>query len=429
MRTNEQHDTDRSDRRTATNDRLSRRGVLSLGAAGLAATAGCLGSRSIPGREGEDDESYTIGMINSESGTLASFGRRNERGLRSALTAINQVGIGPSNDSLIVEVENDGSAAHQGIDAARRLVDQVEVPILIGTVGSAISEQIHEEVVSGTDVVQISQNSTANSLSAYPDLLRTAPSSDTLGATLAAQVSDDGHDAVALSWIDNAYGESLAEVFVDAFDGTIAWDDSHSPGESSFESPLSEMAETDATAWVFITYADEFIELMNTAYENDYHEQVDYYGAESTVADEILAQTPAGSQERLTGITESAPADQENYQTFSDRYRSIWGFEPSVWAAYTYDAVVLSAIALEAADTATASAVSEIVRTVTSEPGETVTSFREAKSALADGGPEDINYDGVSGPLALDESGDPRGFYQLFEVADHTYEFGEYVSG
>ncbi|GAB7117544.1 hypothetical protein JCM9743_00050 [Natrinema sp. JCM 9743] len=68
-------------------------------------------------------------------------------------------------------------------------------------------------------------------------------------------------------------------------------------------------------------------------------------------------------------------------------------------------------------------------REITVESGETVTSFQEAKAALADGGPEDSNYDGVSGPLVLDENGDPKGFYQVFEVVDHDSEFGTYISG
>ncbi|WP_394328396.1 ABC transporter substrate-binding protein [Natrinema salaciae] len=408
---------------------MTRRGALSLGAAGLAGTAGCLGSGTIPGFGSEDHGSYTIGMVNSESGTLAAFGRRNERGLRSALTAINAAGIGPSNEPLVVEVENDRSSETGGVDAARRLVEQVEVPVLVGTVGSGITERIHQDVVSGTDVVQISQNSTSSSLSDYPDLLRTAPSSNTLGAALANQVSEDGHETVALTWIDNAYGKALSEVFVDAFDGTVASNDPHPAGGSSFESELSSMADTDATAWVFLTYADEFTVMITEAYEQNYHEAVDYYGAESTIAEEILAGTPEGSQEGLTGITESAPVDQENYQQFRDEYRSIWGMDPTVWAAYTYDAVVLSAIALEAAETATGSAIGDIVREITVEPGDTVTSFQEAKAALADGGPEDINYDGVSGPLALDENGDPKGFYQVFEVVDHDYEFGSFISG
>ena len=34
----------------------------------------------------------------------------------------------------------------------------------------------------------------------------------------------------------------------------------------------------------------------------------------------------------------------------------------------------------------------------------------------------------VSGPIDLDDNGDPRGFYQVYTVRDHSYEFGDFVT-
>lgn len=426
-------DDDRSRGSDAEAGGRSRRGFLAAASASaLAATAGCLDTSPIANALGSDSgrEAYTVGMIQSESGSLAAFGRRNERGLRNALTSINAVGIGANDDPLVVELENDDSTVEGGVSAAARLVEQVEVPMLLGSIGSGVTRSIHEEVVSESDVVQVSQHSTAAALSEFPDLLRAAPSGNALGVALANLVADGGYDSVAMTWIDNDYGASLSDVFANAYDGTIAYDDSHPQGGETFVEDLEAMRDSGADAWLFLTYGSEFATMVTEAYERGYHEEVDYFGAESTLSDQVLANTPEGSQESLVGVTQSAPVEQDSYRAFRDEFRSIWGTDPSVWAAYTYDAVTLAAIAIEAAEAFTGPAIGDVVRDVTRPEGETVFSFEAAKDVLQDGGTAaDVNYEGVSGPLDLDENGDPQGFFQVFEVEDHEYQFTDFITG
>jgi branched-chain amino acid transport system substrate-binding protein len=256
-----------------------------------------------------------------------------------------------------------------------------------------------------------------------------SPSGNAKGAALADLVGED-HDTVAVTWINNDYGTGLSEVFEAEFGGTVAYNSPHDQGQSSYRGTLQEMADTDATAWVFITYADEFTVMVNEAFDQGYHEQVDYYGAESTIADEILENTPEGSQETLVGITESAPVEQESYQEFEAAFEEEYGETPTVWSAYAYDAATVSAIAIQATDEFTSDAIREVVRDITRPEGEEVFSFEEAKGILGDGGgPSDVDYQGVSGPVDLDENGDPPGFYQIYEVNNHEYEFGDFVTG
>jgi len=288
---------------------------------------------------------------------------------------------------------------------------------------------IHNSVVSGSDVVHISQNSTGAVLSTEPNLLRMSPSGAAKGAALAEMVYDDGHETVAVTWINNDYGQSLSDVFGDTFEGTVAYNEPHEPEGSSYRGEISEMGDTDATAWVFITYADEVTVFINEAFDQGYNEEVDYYGAESTIADEILANTEPGSQDGFKGITESAPEGQGNYENYVDRFQEEYGQDPTVWSAYAYDAFVVSALAIEAADEFTGEALSAVVRDITRPEGEEVFTFEAGKAILGDGGnPSDIDYQGVSGPIDLDENGDPPGFYQIYSVEDHEYVFGDYIT-
>lgn len=390
------------------------KGTAGLGVVGL---AGCLG----------DDDGYTIGMVDSLTGSLAPYGERNERGREIALDDINSVGL--DGGELNVIVEDDETTNQGGVNAAQKLVNQDEVPLVIGSVGSGVSMAIHNSVIKGTDVVQISQNSTGAILSTEPDLLRMSPSGAAKGAALADLLADEGHDSVAVTWINNDYGQSLSDVFAETFEGTVAYNEPHEPEGSSYRGEISEMGDTDASAWLFITYADEVTVFLNEAFDQGFHEEVAYYGAESTIGDEILANTEPGSQEGFKGITESAPEGQQNYENYVDRFQEEHGQAPTVWSAYAYDATVVSALAIEAADEFTGQALSEVVRDVTRPEGQEVFTFEEAKAVLDDGGSAtDIDYQGVSGPIDLDENGDPPGFYQIYSVEDHEYVWGDYIT-
>ena len=379
--------------------------------------------------DAEDDDAYVVGMVDSLTGSLAPYGERNQAGLELAVEDINAVGVGPDDRELEVIVEDSETRNEAGVSAAQRLVQQEGVPILIAAVGSGVSMAIHDSVVEDADVVQISQNSTGAVLSEAPDLLRTSPSGAAKGAALADLIADEGHDSVAVTWVNNDYGLSLSEVFESEFDGEVAYNEPHEEGDASYSGELSGMADSGADAWLFITYADEFIVFVNEAFDQGYHEEFQYYGAESTIADTIIENTEPGSHDGMMGVTESAPLDQESYQEFESRFEEEFGETPTVWSAYTYDAITLSAIAIEAAGEFDAAAIEAVIRDVTRPEGEEVFSFEEAKEVLAEGGADDVDYQGVSGPIDLDENGDPTGFYQIYSVEDHDYAYGEFLEG
>jgi branched-chain amino acid transport system substrate-binding protein len=440
---------------------LDRRTLLKLSGLGLVgATAGCLedsegggtqttesggsggsdgdsggdsgGDQTTEGGDGGDSggqSSYTIGMVDALTGSLAPYGKRNQRGKDLALAAINEVGIGSEGAQLSVSVEDSESSNQSGVTAAQKLVEQNGVPLFIGAVGSGVSIAMYDSVTKGSGVVQISQNSTSPELTTRPGLLRTSPSGAAKGKALADLLAEDGHDNVAVTWVNNDYGSGLSEVFAENFEGNVSYNEPHDQGQSSYSGILTKMASANASAWLFLTYANEMTVMANEAFDQGYNANVDYYGAESTVADEILANTPEGSLDGMKGITESAPQDQQNYKDFVSTFESEYDSSPTVWAAYAYDAVHIAALAIEAADEFTGSALNEVVRDVTRPEGQEAFTFEEAAQILRDGGsPSDVNYQGVSGPVDLDENGDPPGFYQVYSVANHSYEYGEYIT-
>ncbi|MFB6124597.1 MAG: ABC transporter substrate-binding protein [Halanaeroarchaeum sp.] len=400
---------------------VDRRTVLkTIGAGSLVGVAGCTG--------GGDSGPYTIGMVDSRTGSLSAFGERNKRGLEIALTDINDVRVGGR--ELDVTVEDSQSKAQSGVSAAQKLVNQDGVPLMIGAVGSGVSLAIYQSVVQNTDVVQVSQNSTSPKLTDYPGLLRMSPTGRTQSKAIADLIKEDGHESVAMTWINNDYGQGIAEAFVNAWGSEPAYNSPHDQGQSSYSSVVSEMGNADADAWVFITYQPEFTTMAQEAYSKGLSSKVQFYGADSVKGPKVIQNTPEGSLKDMKIVAPSAALDQENYKNFASTFKDDYDTEPTAWSAYTYDAVMTAGLAIMAADEFTGSALSKVVRDVTRPEGKKVYTFKAASDILSDGGSAaDVNYEGVSGPIDLDENGDPKAYLQVFTVnQNHEYESTGFIS-
>lgn len=408
----------------------NRRSLLKAsGAAGLAALAGCIGTTDENGNgngngngsgngNGDGPDTYEIGMVDSLTGSLADFGERNQRAVEIALEDVNDIGV--DDRDLEIIVEDSESSSDQGVSAAQKLVNQDDVPFLIGAVGSGVSIAIYESVIQGTDVVQLSQNSTGLGLTDFPGLLRMSPSGRTQSLALADIIAEDGYDEVAVTYINDEFGESLTDAFVNAYDGDIVYNNAHDGEQASYSGVISQMNDSGAEAWLFITYQEEFATMVTEAFESGYDPQ--YYGADSNRGDTVIENTPEGSMDGMKLVEPSAPQDQENYQAFAEQFESVHGEEPTAWSAFSYDCVVTAALSIQAADDFTGAALQETVRDVTRPEGEEVFTYEEAHAILEDGGtPNDIDYQGVSGPIDFDENGDPSGTLQVLEVQDHDY--------
>ena len=367
---------------------------------------------------GDDEDVYEVGMVDSLTGSLADFGERNQRALELALADINEVGV--RGGELDVIVEDSESESQGGVAAAQKLVNQDDVPFLIGAVGSGVSLSIYESVIQGTDVVQLSQNSTGLGLTDFPGLLRMSPSGRTQSVALADIIAEDGYDEVAVTYINDEFGESLFDAFEEAYDGEIIYESSHDGEQASYGSLVSEMNSADTDAWLCITYQQEFSTMVTNMFESGYEPQL--YGADSNRGDTVLANTPTGSMDGMKLVEPAAPEDQENYQAFAADFEAEFGESPTAWSAFAYDCVVTAALSIQAADEFTGAALGEVVRDVTRPDGEEAFTYAEAHAILEDGGtPDDVDYQGVSGPIDFDENGDPRGSLVVFEVQDHDY--------
>jgi branched-chain amino acid transport system substrate-binding protein len=366
-------------------------------------------------------------MCNSLTGSLETFGARNQRGKQLALEDINAAGL--RGGELEIIEEDTQSKSGPGVSAAQKLVNQDGVPLIVGAVSSGVSLAVYESVVSGSEVDQISQNSTSPELSEFPDLMRMSPPGRAQASAIANLVAQDGHGSVAVSFVNNAYGKGVANVFRESFDGEVPYFEAHAQERSSYSNVVTAMGDSGADAWVFVTYQPEFTTIGKEAFDQGYSPPL--YGADSVKGPDVLEGVPTEFLEGMQVVVPSAALTEDNYKTFAERFNEEFDKDPTSWATYAYDAIVTAALAVEAADEVTASGIStDLIKDVSRPDGQTVSSYEAGHEILADGGgPGDVDYQGISGPIDLNENGDPRAYLQVFEVTDGSYEATGTIKG
>ncbi|MEO0408170.1 MAG: amino acid ABC transporter substrate-binding protein, partial [Cyanobacteria bacterium P01_A01_bin.135] len=108
-------------------------------------------------------------------------------------------------------------------------------------------------------------------------------------------------------------------------------------------------------------------------------------------------------------------------------YEEAFNRTPSVFDPNTWDAAALIVLAAEAAQSAVGSDIQANIAEVANGPGQEVTDVCEGLALLREG--EDINYQGASGVVDLDDQGDVVGSYDVWSIAeDGSLEVTETVT-
>ncbi|MGH7999967.1 MAG: ABC transporter substrate-binding protein, partial [Brasilonema sp.] len=89
---------------------------------------------------------------------------------------------------------------------------------------------------------------------------------------------------------------------------------------------------------------------------------------------------------------------------------------PGEFAPQGWDAAALLALAAQAAKENTGVGIANKIREVANAPGTEVTDVCEGLKLLKEG--KDINYQGASGNVDVDENGDVIGIYDVWRVGD-----------
>jgi len=370
----------------------------------------------------EGDGTLTIGTLLPETGSLAFLGPPEFAGVTLGVQEMNAAG--GVLDADVVQIDSDSGDTSTNI--AQQSVDTLlsqDVDAIIGAASSSVTLSVIDKIT-GACVVQVSPANTSTALSDYDDggfYFRTAPSDVLQGRVLGDQVLADGYANVAILALQDAYGETLAEEATKAIEdggGTVVFSEFYDPKATDFTAVIDSAKSASPEAVILIGFDETKTIVPQAVSRNFGPAQVPYYFVDGNLAD-YSADFDPGTLTGVKGTLPGADTDDE----FKARLVEAYGEELTVfaYAAESYDAAILIGLAAEQAGDDSGEAIAANLQSVSTE-GTKCTTFAECKELIANG--EDIDYDGVSGPVEWAENGDPTaafiGIYQYDDTNNYT---------
>jgi ABC-type branched-subunit amino acid transport system substrate-binding protein len=374
-------------------------------------------------KEAETLPPLIIGHLNALTGSLSYFGVSHGNAADLAASHINRAG-GVQGGAVVIINRDTGVNPVQGVDSARALVDVENVAAIVGALASGVTIPVATSVTAPNQVPQISHSSTAPSITALDDddfLFRTTVSDAAQGVVLGRLAWEQGYKTAGIMYINNAYGQGLAERFTETFTelgGTVMASVPHEDSQPTFTSELEKATEGNPDVLVTMSYPGQAEIYLREALEGDYADT--FLFVDGVKSDDMISAIGGG---RLDGTLGTAPGSPDNpdRRAFYNAYTLTFGVEApqEPYLAETYDAVVLISLAAAKAGTTTDSvAIRDALRDVANPPGEIVGpgagGIQKALLLIAEG--KDINYEGASGPVDFDEHGDVSGPIEIWTV-------------
>ncbi|TFC18765.1 amino acid ABC transporter substrate-binding protein [Cryobacterium algoritolerans] len=373
-------------------------------------------------KAGDRKLTLKVGTILPQSGALAFLGPPEEAGVALAVKDINDAKLGLTIEP--VYRDSGDTTTDTATVSVTDLLSQ-KVTAIIGAASSGVSKTVIDQIT-GAGVVQFSPANTSADFTKYPDkglYWRTAPSDLLQGEVLGNKIAEDGNSTLGLIVLNDSYGTGLADSTTKAFEaagGKVVAKSLFNEGDSNFAAQIAEVTAAKPDAIALITFDQAKVitpALVGTGYPGKKLYFVD--GNLSDYSKDFAPGLITGAKGTLPGLDVGTLGD------FTTRLKSI---NPTLtdysYAAESYDAVVLIALAAYAANDVKGQSIADYLRQVSGGTGKgtKVKDFKSGAAGIAKG--KQIDYDGFSGPVTFDENGDPTeatiGVYEY--KADNTYK-------
>lgn len=402
--------------------------VAAVGASALI-LAGCSGgttpSESSAPSADREDLTLSIGTVLPQTGALSYLGPPEEAGVGLATAEINEAAKG-----ITVEVQygDSGDPDNKAYETTVPKLLGSDVSALIGAASSGVTKLFLDQAVSA-GVITFSPANTSPDFTTWDDdnlYWRTAPSDLLQGEVLGNLIAEDGNQALGIIYLNDAYGTGLEKVVNETFTasgGEVVASESYNAGDTNFSAQVSTIlaANPDAIAVIGFEETSTIVpSFVNSGFDSSKFYFVD--GNISQWGDDMPV-----SIEGSKG-TQPGPVLADDFQ---ERLKAQWleqgdGNElvDFNYAAESYDATVLLALASLAANSTDPADIASKLQEVSggSGDGEKCDSFADCADIILGGGTAD--YDGYSGGIGFDDAGDPTeasiGVFQYGADNTHT---------
>ncbi len=380
----------------------------------------------------KSDGVLTLGSILPQTGSLAFLGPPEFTGVELAIQDINKAGGVLGKDVEYFPGDSGDDTTNIAAQTYKRLSSQ-DVDGMIGAASSAVSLLVIDSIT-GDGVMQISPANTSDELSTYDDnclYFRTAPPDTLQGRVLADLISADGNQTLGILALQDAYGTGLAnntEQFFTESGGEVVEKIVYDPKSPNFATEVSQIKAQDPDAIALIAFDETKKIIPELVTQGIGPADKNIYFVDGNLADysdedpDKPGDQPAFPEGTLDGVKGTLPGSQAGDE-FRNRLTQVApNLDEFAYSTESYDATILMALAATSADSDVPADFNDDMVEV-SKGGTKCTSFEECAQLLEDG--EDIDYDGVSGPVEFLDNGDPGqaviGIYQY--GPDNSYSF------
>jgi ABC-type branched-subunit amino acid transport system substrate-binding protein len=379
------------------------------------------------------DGTLKIGTLLPETGSLTILGPPEIAAVKLAVKDINAAGGVLGHDVLMESSDSGDASTNIATQSVNRLLD-ANVDAIVGAASSSVTLNVIN-TITGSGVLQISGANTSTTLTDYADqglYFRTAPSDVYQGRVVGTTAAEDGAETLGILALQDAYGTSLADQASKAFtDGggkmapakPIIYD----PKANDYSSEVGQIKAADPAAIALIGFGPDTAKIIDEMVKQGLlplkKSKKKLYFVDGNLSNTI--DVAPGTLEGVKGtLPGSKPSD--------DLKTRLATIDPNLkdysYAGEAYDAVMLVALAAEAAKSDSGKAIAAQMVKVSSG-GTKCTTFAACIEMAKSG--KDFDYDGLSGPIEFDENGNPTvasmGIYQY--GADNKYAPLKFVKG
>ena len=370
----------------------------------------------------------TLGSILPVTGNLAFLGPPEIAGVDLAVAEINASESGVLGGNVeILHRDSGDTTTDIATQSATELINAGASGV-IGAASSSVSFTFIDQLAAA-GVVHFSPANTSPRFSDYEDdgyYFRTAPSDVLQGRILGNLITQDGNQRIGVLYLNDDYGIGLyenARTAIEAAGSEVVAAEPYSAGDNVLSAQIDAILAESPDAIIVLAFDEIKVavpELVNTK---------GFDGGKIYLVDGNLADYSADFE---AGTLNCAKGTLPGVLPTAEDRAALFGINPDLtefaYANESYDATIIMALAAVQAGSTEGSAIRDNIASVTRD-GEKCTTFQDCVTLIEAG--EDIDFDGRSGPITMDENGDPTeayiGIYQYGQ--DNTYAPLEVVYG
>ena len=353
-----------------------------------------------------------VGTLMAHTGPLAEYGPAIKNGAVLAGKQMAAAGF-----EMEFFHEDTTTMPIPGTNAAKKLVEVNKVVAIVGALSSGVTLAVAESVTLPNNVILISPASTNPLMTVLPAdegkdmLFRTCPS-DALQGVVAGKLAASYNKTVSILYVNNAYGQGLAEVFEKSFaryGGKVLTAVPHDEKTAeSYTAELKKALSVNPDRLLAYSYVDHSKVYIKEAIE--FFKYRRFLFCDGNKSQDLL---DAVGAKGLNGQKGTAPGTVggKAFKMFNEYYKAEFGeLPPKPFITNAYDGASIIGLAAYAAKvkglSLTAENIRDHMRVVANPPGEVVIpgEFEKAFGLLKAG--KAINYEGAAGSVDFDKHGD-----------------------